>query len=728
MKDVTVTRQSAFQDETIDLRHYWQVLMGQKFNISVLVLVVTALTALIVFSLPPYYRATTTVLIENQEAQVLSIEDVYGLNTTNKEYYLTQFEILKSREIAAKVIRRLKLDSHPLFDPDKKKNVSVKSLLFSVIPSSEPKEPATEAEKFEVVLEEFINGLSIDPVHNTQLVKIHYQSKDPKLSAEIANTMADVYIESHLEAKLNVTRKATDWLSDRLGDLKITLQNSEQRLQEYREKSNIIDVLGVQTLGAEELEQLTERYVEVQRKRSEVETAYQQILRLGDNPAPEELMGLSAVLRHPLVQKLKEAQAIAALRVADISKRYGPKHPNMISATAELRQANEELGRQVVKVSNSIGLDYELAKQHQSMIEAQLSEAKQRAQGLNRKEFKLLELEREVQTNRQMYDMFMKRAKETGEAGGLQAAHARVVDPAIVPRYPSKPKKGLLIILAMGSSLVLGAALAFLSDTLNNTVRTPDDVEDKLHAPMLGFLPLVKSNKREEAFEGFLSDKHSNFAESIRTIRTGLLLSGLEASHKITVVTSSVPNEGKSTVALNLAEAVGQMEKVLLIDADMRRPTLAKTLDISRSAPGLSSLVAGTAKFEECVHRLGETSVDVLVSGMVPSNPLELLSSKRFGEVLRAMAEHYDRIIIDSAPTHAVSDALALSSYADALIYVVKSDDTPAPLAAKGIKRLRDVGAPITGVVLNKVDLKRAKNYGSGYTGYYFNYGYSSPS
>jgi capsular exopolysaccharide synthesis family protein len=203
------------------------------------------------------------------------------------------------------------------------------------------------------------------------------------------------------------------------------------------------------------------------------------------------------------------------------------------------------------------------------------------------------------------------------------------------------------------------------------------------------------------------------------------MLSAIDNPHKITVITSSVPDEGKSTVALNLAEAIGQMEKVLLIDADMRRPTLAKTLRLPRSAPGLSNLVAGTADFKGCIHRLGDTSVDVMTSGIIPGNPLELLSSKRFAQVMDKLKGRYERIIIDSAPTHAVSDAMVLSTYACALVYVVKADDTAAPLAVKGITRLREVGAQITGVVLNKVDLDKASQYGSYYSEYYQNYGYA---
>ncbi|MGH1373380.1 MAG: GumC family protein [Cellvibrionaceae bacterium] len=711
-----------FQEEVIDLRHYWRVLMLHKWSIAGLSAVVTLLTVMVVFSMKPVYQATTTVLIESEQAKVLSIEDVYGLNTANKEYYLTQFEILKSRDLAERVIRRLKLDVHPLFDPRQQEaGFSLRALIPVDSGDAEP----TEQELFDSVVESFTEDLSISPVRNTQLVKIHYQSTDKALAARITNTLADVYIESHLEAKLSATRKAADWLSTRLGDLRSTLQASELRLQDYREEAELVDVKGVQTFDASELEELTKRFVDAKNQRSETETIYSQVQALGGSPSAEQLMAIPSVLRHPLIQNLKESQADADRRVAELSRRYGPKHPKMIAANSEAEVALKELRRQIERVGRGIGTDYRAAQQTEKAIEAQLAEAKKRFQGVNRKEFKLRELEREVTTNRHLYNMFLTRAKETDETGGMQAAHARVIDPAVPPRLPIKPKKALIVLLAMVVSGMFGVVVAFLLDALNNTIRTPDDVEEKLHVSMLGFLPFVKSNKSEQAFEGFLSDTKGNFAESIRTIRTGLMLSAIDEPHKITVITSSVPNEGKSTVSLNLAEAVGQMEKVLLIDADMRRPTLAKTMKLPRSAPGLSNIVANTAEFKDCVHKLGDTTVDVLTSGMIPTNPLELLSSKRFGQVLQKLSEHYDRIIIDSAPTHAVSDAMVLSTYADALVYVVKADDTAAPLAAKGIKRLKEVGAPITGVVLNKVDVDKSSSYGSYYAGYYQNYGYA---
>ena len=270
---------------------------------------------------------------------------------------------------------------------------------------------------------------------------------------------------------------------------------------------------------------------------------------------------------------------------------------------------------------------------------------------------------------------------------------------------------------------LVGVGLSLLLEMLNNTFKGTDDVENKLNLPVLGILPMVKKKLRKEVAHLFEADTNKAFSESIRSIRTSMVLSALDKPHKVIVVTSSVPGEGKSTVAANLAMALGQMEKVLLIDADMRRPTLAKNFDFAVGTPGLANLIAGTAELEESIQN--KHGVDMLSAGAVPPNPLELLSSPRFSELIERLKAQYDRIVIDSPPTQAVSDALMLGTLANSLIYVIKSDDTAIPLAVKGVGQLLQSNAPVTGVVLNQVDIQKAKKHGYNYGGYYDYYGYS---
>lgn len=707
------------QEEIIDLTHYWRVLLLQKWNILAVVVVVTLAAALIAFSLTPIYRSTVTILIENQETKVLSIEDVYGLNTSSKEYLLTQFEILKSRELAERVVDRLQLTTHPLFDPRQKEP----GLVQQFLPFLASEKPVTDDAVRSSVVDQLRDSLSVSPVRNTQLVKVNFESENATLARDVANTMADIFIESYLEAKLEVTQKAATWLGDRLGDLQAKLRESEQRLQDYREQAQLVDIGGVQTQDAEEIEQLTQRYVAAKNERSQAETLFEQVSRLGVNPELEGLLSIPSILSHPSVQGAKLQQAEAQSRVKELSQRYGPKHPTMIAAQSELENANDEMYRQAVRVTDGIASGYQAALQTEQSMQQQLAASKGKIQDLNRKEFRLRELEREVETNRHLYEMFLTRSKETDETGSLQAANARVVDPAVVPVIPVKPNKKLIVALALVVSGMLVSAVALLLDALSNTIRSPDDVEAKLSTNMLGFLPDVRNADKEE---GLLTLRDGNFAEGMRTVRTSLMLSSMDKPHKVTLVTSSVPGEGKSTVSSNLAEALGQMESVLLIDADMRRPSLGKMLGLPRTNPGLSNLIEGKTDIKSCVYRIPNTNVDAIVSGIVPDNPLELLSSKRFADFIQLAASKYDRIIIDSAPTHAVSDAMVLSTFADAVVYVVKFDDTAAPLAAKGIRRLQQFSAPIAGVVMNRVDVNKASSYGSYYNGYYQGYGYTN--
>jgi capsular exopolysaccharide synthesis family protein len=265
---------------------------------------------------------------------------------------------------------------------------------------------------------------------------------------------------------------------------------------------------------------------------------------------------------------------------------------------------------------------------------------------------------------------------------------------------------------------------------LDSTIRSVEQVGSKLGLPLLGLLPLVKfktkKTSREQALKEMTGGDNPHFSESIRTIRTGIMLSAIDSPHKMILVTSSLPGEGKSTVAANLAITLGKMEKVLLIDADMRRPTIKKHIGVETTDMGLSELVAGTAELKETIHKNSEFGIDVMHAGMIPPNPLELISSKRFSAVMDALEGNYDRIIIDSTPVQAVSDALVLSQYASGLIFVVKSDSTSDRLIKGCLKRLREVNAPIIGVVLNQVDVNKKSRYGYGYGGYYDQYGYSS--
>lgn len=719
--------------ENIDFTHYIRLLMHNKWKIAIFVFIVTSIVIVIVKPMKSIYRADTTVMIETNRSNIVDLQDVHGSGPQGREYFATQYEIIRSRALIEKVVDQLQLTKHPDYDPRQAKesrslfDVGAIKDLFKLKEDEDITlgDDELEAEIRREIVSNFRNSLVVEPLFGTLLVNISFTSHNPQLAADIVNAVADVYIESYLEARLVVAKKATSWLSERLGELRQNLQDSEERLQEYRETEKLVDVQGVRTLDSAELGQLRQDYVDARQRRAEAQAVYEQVKNF-ETLSTGQLLAIPTILNNPIIQRLVETKSISDRKVAELSRRYGAQHPLMQAALAEQREVKNDLNTRLRNVTQGIYGNYQAALRAEQSLSRQINTTRGRLQNVSRKEVRLRELEREVETNRQLYDLFLSRGKESDESSKLEEPPARVIDEAIAPIYPIGPNKKKFVVAAFVFASALAIGLIVLLDLLDSTVRVADDVEYKLKASMLGFLPLDKSNKSGFAFRAFVnkSDK-SGFAEAIRTIRTSLVLSSLDKPFKTIVVTSSVPGEGKSTVSLNIAEALGQMEKVLLIDADMRRPTMSKALGLAQSTMGLSNIIAGKAGVEDCIHRLPDSEIDVIVSGTIPNNPLELISSKQFKGLLESLQSQYDRIIIDSAPVHVVSDAQVLSSYADSLIYIVKANSTPVGIASKGIKTLRSVNAPLTGVVLNQVDVDKATQYDSSY-GVYKEYGYTS--
>jgi capsular exopolysaccharide synthesis family protein len=714
---------AASQGETLDIVEYWRAIAKRRWSILGLTLLVAVLATLVAFTIRPTYRGTATLLIEQGKSKVVSIEEVYNQGFIQREYFQTQVEILKSDELARKVIRKLKLTTHPDFDPRQ----SEPGFLAKYLPSfgDDAKAAPEEDAILKGVTGQFKSALQVQLVRNSHLVQISFIAHDKELAAKVPNTMAELFIETDLEARVAMTQKASEWLRERMGELRAKVDTAEKNLQEYRDRERIIDAKGLALSGASrQLEELTKSLVEARAKRAEAEAAYNLIQQISAGRSRTPYDTIPAVLRHPLVQRAKESEGDAERRLGEAAKRYGPEHPAMIKARAEVDAARENTRRQVETVVAGFLREYEVARGNEAAVERALGQSKADIQGLNRKEFQLGLLEREAQQNRNLYDMFVNRLKETSTAGDLQSTIARVVDPATVPTTAHAPNKRQIVGVAAAVALVVAAMLALLLDRLNNTLNSTTAVEQRLGVPALGVLQLIKGISGAAKKKGFISelaffnDSQSAFSEAVRTIRTSVLMSALDEPRKVVVVTSSVPEEGKTTVSYNLACALGQVKKVLLIDADMRRPKIAKLIGRDSRAPGLADLVAGQAQISQCVFNHEQAGIFVLPAGTVPPNPLELISSKRFDDVVTKLKEAFDIVIFDSAPLQLVSDSLVLSNYATAVIYVVKADSTPYQMAQNGLKRLARVGAPVLGVVLNQLDIEKAEKYYGEYTGY----------
>jgi polysaccharide biosynthesis transport protein len=718
------------QDEA-DLGVYWRTVMKRRWAILGLTLLVAILAWLVASAMRPQYLATATIMIEHGKPKIVSIEEVYNQGGMQREHYQTQAEILKSEELAKRVVQKLNLTAHPDFDPRQARPGWFARIVSSLV-HREQAAPAKDSDLLRMVAQSLLSNLQVQLVRNSSLVQIQFTSYDRELAAKVPNTLAEVYIDTDLEARMAMTQKAAEWLRERMGELRAKVDAAEKALQDYRDRERIVDTKGLVLSGAgKQLEELTRSLVEARQRRAEAESSWSVVQQIRAGKAQANYESIPAVLRHPLVQTMKQAEAEADRRLSDAAKRYGPEHPRMIQARAELEAAKENTRKQVDYVVAGVAKDYEVARANEVAVERALAQSKADIQGLNRKEFHLGVLEREVQQNRNLYDMFVNRLKETTATGDLQSTVARVIDPADAPASAFAPKRDRIVALSAGMALVLSALLALLLDRLSNTLNSTTEVEQRLGVPALGILQKVKGfGKKGFSSElAFFNDTQSTFSEAVRTVRTSVLMSALDEPRKVIVVTSSIPEEGKTTLSFNLSCALGQVKKVLLIDADLRRPKIGKLVGRDAKMPGLADLVAGQAQLNQCVLSSEKAGISILPAGTVPPNPLELLSSRRFEEVLNRLKETFDIIVIDSAPLQLVSDALVLSRLASSVVYVVKADATPYQVAQNGLKKLRRVNAPVLGVVLNQLDLEKADKYYGEYSGYgsykgYKKYGY----
>lgn len=728
-----------FDSDTIDLTQYFVTIKRYLWRIIGLTFFLTLFTLLVVLSITPSYTAKTSLLIEAQQANVLSIEEVYGLDSNRKEYFETQYQILRSRQIAERVVEKLELYNNPHFDPlvikankssFEKFIENVKASIKSSLPFL-PQEVRLAPSEEEILdarklfaSSRLMRATTIKPVRNTQVVEVFVESPDPKLSALLANAIADIYIESYLQAKLDMTEKATLWLNESLQGLRAKLDDAELNLADFYEEHQVVDIDGVVTLASEQVQELSEQLLDAQILLQRNRSIYEQIN--SHNISFDELATLPDVLNHPSIQAVNREQVLIQSRFSELREIYGPKHPNMIAVTAELNSIKSSLNLQISNLVSGINNEYRQAESKVTALSIDLEKAKDELRKLSSLDNRRKALQRDVDINQQLYDSFFTRLKETDQIGGFESANARVIDSANPPNTPSAPRKMLIVFIAMIFSFGFGCSMALLLESMNSGIRSVEDVERKLGQRMLGLIPWQPQKRNKDLpVKHFFDSNQRLFSESVRTLRTSLQLLKIDEPAKVTLVTSSVPKEGKSTVSVNLAFALGQLKNVLLIDSDLRRPSISRLFSLPGFQPGLANIVAGTHSLDECIYHDEESKLDVLVAGTLPSNPQELLASNKFAELITTLQDRYDHIIIDSAPTQAVSDSIVVSKYCDSLVYVVRADSTNVKTINKGLSRFLEIGHRIDGVVLNQVDLKKLKNKGD-YSGFYDVYGYDS--
>jgi len=706
----------------LNLREYGQVFKRHKWSILSLTILISILATLVVYSMKPIYQSSATLLISPDNNNIVSIKEVYGLG--GNDYFRTQYELLKFRKLVEQVVNKLQLTKNPEFIENQKPKINFdwRSWLPSWLPASFFAQTAPSADRsYEQTINEVTRRIQVTPINSSQLVTISFEAEDRKLAAQIVNTLAQTYIENDMDAKLQLTSLASTWLDGRLKTLKQKLQVSEVALQKYREKQGLLESNDVGAIDSRQLQELQTKLILTRQQRVEAETALRQVRALKGGSI-EKLSTLPAVLNDTLLGRLKQAKEASQREVQTLSKRYGPKHPKLIQAKADLKATKIAVDKRVRVVLESIQKSYQLAKSSEQSLLSAINSAKKTIQSTSRKSYQLGVLMRDVAANKKLFELFLNRSKETKQAGLIKPS-ARIADPAVPGFNPIKPKKGLIIAIATTLGLFFGIFVAFLHEHLDNTLRRTGDLEGRLQMIELGTLPHLKLKAKagESPLDYMKEHQQSYYAESIRTIRAGILLSSLDNPYKVIMVTSSVPGEGKSSISGNLASALAEFTKVLLVDADMRRPTVAKAWGIDPQAPGLSEYIAGMATISKCIHRIDDRNIHVIPSGIIPPNPVALLSSRRFGAMLETFSKVFDTIVIDTAPTLAVSDSLVVASKSSGVIYVVKSESTPIPAIREGIKRLRRTGSNIIGGILNDIPHDQGKS-DKGY--YNYNYGY----
>lgn len=690
---------------TSNLLDYWALVRRHRGLVFKLTLAVTLLVALMVYQVTPIYRGTAMLLIEHVKSRVMTLNDLYSSQRETQDVFNSQVQIISSRAVAERVARNLNLVEHPAMAPKNAGNPSPEQLMNAAVAMVQ-------------------GGLSVEPLRMSRIVKISFDSPDRELAAKIANAVADAYIDNDLESRAEMTQKASGWLNLRMGEILTKLQASERALQQYREQENIVDNKGGVLSGSvKQLDEVSSNLIAARARLAEAKNAYNQVKDRKGQPL-STLESIPAVLKDSTVRQMKNIEAAAMRKVTEYRSRYAPAYPKMIAAEEELKSARTALGNAVEQVINGIYREYELARDNAVAAENAKEQIQSEIQNLSRKGGQLSVLQREVDSNRQLYDNLINRAKETEAAVNLQSAAGRVVDPAVTPSTPVRPKKLRTILGGMLFGVILSLFLVFVRDYLDNTLRTEQDVERRLHTSALGSAPLLEAGEGgDNPAAEFLHNPNSIFAESIRSIRTSVLLSAIDEPHRIVAVTSTVPGEGKTTIAISLAQALGQLKRVLIIDADLRRPSVWKNIGDGSEVAGLVDYLAGEAELADCIRGTANPNVFVLPAGKRLNSPLELLSSNKFGDTIETLKQMYDMVVIDCPPVRPVSDSLVISRYANAILYVIKADGSPYQLVAASLKSLREVDAHVLGVVLNQVNFSKADRYGQYSYQYRYTYG-----
>ena len=731
--------------DLIDIRELLRVLWRRRGVILGTVLFLTSLALLVVFQLTPRYTASTLLTLQTRKEAVVDIQAVMSGLSTDASVIRTELDIISSRRLIGKLVDKLNLVKDPEFNGAlREKNPFSLSLdprtylppewltALGLAKEDEtllsPEERA--AKEHTAVVDAVTGALAVSNPKLSYTIQLAFESESPAKAALLANTLAEIYLTDQLEAKFEATQRATDWLSGRIGDLRIRVLDAENAVQAYREKHRIIQAGNQGTVGEQQIAELNVQLINTQTDLAEAEARYNQVKTQVGRASGADSLG--DVLKSPLIQRLGEQEAEVRRKQADISKRYGARHPEMINVNSQLSDIRAKIAEETDKILRNIENDVRIARARESTLAHNLEKLKSENTQVDKARVELRELERDAESGRVLLETFLSRFKETSNEKGLQQTDARIISSAQAPGGPSFPKKNLILAVAVVLSGMIGLGLAFLLEALDNGYRALEHLERINRIKGLGMVPKLTALtlKGMKPFQYALKKPTSAYSESLRSIYTSLMFGHPgDSKPKTVLVTSSLPGEGKTTFSLSLALVLAKAGnlKVLYLEGDLRRANVVKALvELDASPPSLSQyLMEETPHWEDCLIADPATGLDfILASRRKTDNPQALLQSQRMRTLLQEAAGRYDLILIDTPPLLAVSDAIVLSHYADATVFVVKWESTAREAVRNALDLLRKAGAPLGGAVLAQVDVKKHAYYGYGdYASYYGRYG-----
>jgi capsular exopolysaccharide synthesis family protein len=681
----------ASEEKSFDLRGALYAVRDRLWIAVLVLLLVGTVAAVYVSRAPLNFAAPTVPLVQEEESKVVKIDGVNSENLRSAELLNTLIQSMQSREVLRNVVESLKLDTDAAFLQG----------------------TGMQTTSREGALGLLAKALKVEQRKNTRLVDIVIEHRDPEVARKVADSVAHEFLRKRFEQRTSDTGAANEFLVKESNQLKEKLEKSEAALHEYKVSHNAFGLEDTQNTIVQQLKELNSKLTEIKSERLQLEGDMVRAKQIAGNP--KELILLSSVAANPTVAKLGQEIQAKKAEIAALAQRYKPKHPTYIAAEAELTNLREQLDTAVLAAAELLNASYRTAVETEAEFARASQEQEKKAAELNQKALQYNVLNREMESNRAMYQSLLARLKETDVTKSLDDAPVRVAEPAFA-YGPIRPNKPQIMTAALLGGLIFGLGLAYALSLTDSSLKTVDECEQVLGLPILAAIPRTKAVCNSEAMLPIIGEPKGPVAEAFRTLRSSLALLGREEERRIFLFTSALPAEGKSFSCCNYAVATAQLGvSTLLIDADLRRPSISPIFFDKAKSPGLSDCLAGRATLAAAVCPTDIKDLQILPAGSVAPNPAELLASPEFASLVEQASKQYQRIIIDSAPINAVSDTLMLAPHVQTVCVVVRAGSTPRKAVQRACKALADIKCKPAGVILNYLP----ERHGAGYYYYY---------